>query len=108
MSRYLNLQSLFLDYFHPDWALDASRADVAREYVRTTQRAVVATTLRELNSLLSEASSEQELHERVLRDYSLFYDPWRDEIGMREWLSGLAGEIASAREREGPLDTPAS
>jgi hypothetical protein len=96
--RYLNLQTLFLDYFHPDWALDASRADVAREYVRNTPHETVATTVRELEALVSETPSERELHDLVLRDYSLFYDPWRDELGMREWLLGLVRDIRFAME----------
>jgi hypothetical protein len=37
--------------------------------------------------------SEEQLHDTMLREYSLFYDPWRDGISMREWLGGLLTEM---------------
>jgi hypothetical protein len=48
--------------------------------------------------------SEPQLHDLVIREYSLFYDPWFDEIGMREWLAGLLRELEEALKTVGPGD----
>lgn len=54
----------------------------------------------DLRELLAEPLSEAELREKVLGEYSLFYDPWREEITMREWLEGLLKEMQSHRDVE--------
>jgi hypothetical protein len=92
--RFTALQDFFLGYFHPDWRLDASsRGDVVKEFLKTAEQEVVRATARDLRDLLDLSMSEEQLHDTMLREYSLFYDPWRDGISMREWLGGLLTEM---------------
>jgi hypothetical protein len=54
----------------------------------------------DLQALLAENRTDEQLRDVLLRQYHLYYDPWRDEISMREWLSGLFKEIEEALERD--------
>lgn len=97
--RYTALQEFFLANFHPDWRLDhATRADIVREFARASDRDAPPRVSSDLADLLAEPLSERQLHEKILREYSLFYDPWRDEITMREWLQGLLVELRQVRD----------
>ena len=92
--RYDALQDFFLGYFHPDWRLDdSSRGAVVKEFRNTADRDTVTRLATDLRELLAEPLGEEDLHEMILNEYSLFYDPWRDEISMREWLEGLLKEV---------------
>ena len=85
---------MFLGYFHPDWRLNAeSRQEVVADFLATAQDADIRRVVEELTELLAEPLEESELHTLVLSEYSLFYDPWRDELTMREWLEGLRREL---------------
>src|SRR5690348_2991664 len=92
--RYDALQEFFLSYFHPDWRLDAgSRGEVVGEFLRSESDLAAQNVINDLRELLREPVEEDRLHEMVLQDYSLCYDPWKDEITMREWLEGLVREL---------------
>jgi hypothetical protein len=92
--RYDALQEFFLGYFHPDWRLDDnSRGAVVERFKRTAAKDAAGHVAADLADLLAEPLSEEDLHEKVLREYSLFYDPWHDEVTMREWLVGLLKEM---------------
>lgn len=96
--RYLELQELFLNYFHPDWQLEStSRLAAVRKYLRTAQPDAVRVLIEEIHALLAAPLSEEQLHELLLSEYSLNYDPWNDEITTREWLSGLAKDLGAPR-----------
>jgi hypothetical protein len=47
----------------------------------------------DLTNLLAQPLAEEDLHRLMLDEYSLFYDPWKDEISMREWLEGLLHDV---------------
>lgn len=92
--RYAALQEFFLGYFHPDWRLDHdSRVAVVQEFKRTAAKDAPTQVAADLTELLAEPLSEEDLHAKVINDYSLFYDPWSDELSMREWLEGLLKEV---------------
>lgn len=95
--RYLALQDFFLGYFHPDWQLDAaSRGAVVTAFLGAESPARVAAVATDLRELLAEKVEESELHNVLLKEYSLFYDPWTDELTMTEWLEGLLKEVEAA------------
>ncbi len=92
--RYWALQDFFLGYFYPDWHDEGqSRADIVRSFVQVAPPELLLSVRTDLRDLLAEPLSEKSLHDSVLNDYSLFYDPWRDEITMREWLAGLGRDM---------------
>lgn len=98
--QYSALDDFIGSYFHQDWRLDhASRADVANLLVRTRPELARSVT-QDLQALLAENRTDEQLRDVLLRQYHLYYDPWRDEISMREWLSGLFKEIEEALERD--------
>jgi hypothetical protein len=100
MSRRLySLQEFFLGYFHPDWELDSpSRAAVVEEFLRTAEPSQAQSVADDLRELLGRKLTEEQLRSLVLDEYSLFFDPWRHEISMREWLEGLLHEVESGAE----------
>jgi len=93
------LEEFVLAYFHQDWRLDnASRAEVANNFVRT-RRGLARTVRQDLGAVLAEEGTDEQLRDLMLWQYHLSYDPWRDEISMREWLTGLCKEIDEALNR---------
>ena len=94
------LERFILAYFHQDWRLDnASRAEVANNFVRT-QPEMAHSVTQDLQALLVEERTDEQLRDLLLWQCHLSYDPWRDEISMHEWLSGLLKEIREALERD--------
>ncbi len=92
--RYRALQEFFLAYFHPDWRLDAtSRGDVVADFLRVENAPRVTAVLDDLRELLAEPATEDELHNALIHEYSLSYDPWVDKTTTREWLEGLQREM---------------
>ena len=95
-ARYYAIQEFFGGYLHEDWDLEGSTTiDVARRFHREADPKDVAAVLAELDLLVREPLSEEELHSRMLTDYSLYYDPWKDELTMREWLTQVRAVLAS-------------
>ena len=93
------LEKFILAYFHQDWRLDnASRAEVANNFVRT-QPEMANSVTEDLQALLAEERTDEQLRDLLLWQYYLSYDPWRDEISMHEWLTGLLKEIEEALKR---------
>ena len=97
--RYPALDDFIGSYFHQDWRLDhASRADVVSLLVRTRPELAHSVT-QDLQALLAEERTDEQLRDLLLWQYYLSYDPWRDEISMHEWLTGLLKEIEEALKR---------
>lgn len=95
--RYHALQDLFLNYFHPDWRLESgSRADAVRKYLATAHPNAVQQLISEIHELLGAELTDEQLRELLLKQYSLFYDPWKDEVTAREWLAGVAQDLEAA------------
>ncbi|MBV9100703.1 MAG: hypothetical protein JO198_06625 [Candidatus Dormibacteraeota bacterium] len=94
MPRYYALQDLFLGYFHPDWREESrTRSDAVKKFLRTARPEAVAQVVVEIQDLLSTPLTDEQLRAVLTKDYSLFYDPWKDEITAREWLTGLARDL---------------
>ena len=97
--RLYAFQDFLLAWFHQDWQLDASsRKEVVAEFIATSHPAAVRDVAGDLRELLNRQLSEQQLHDEVLTEYSLSYDPWRDEISMKEWLTGLLRELEAGAQ----------
>ena len=93
--RFFHLQEFFLCYFHEDWNLDATTtAEVIHEYLACEDEAKIAVVLAELDELLQTTVPEDELRSRMLREYSLSYDPKADGLTMRSWLQSLRDQMA--------------
>lgn len=87
MPRYYALQDFFATYFHQDWDLDdPTTLDVVRRYCRESNSEAVGRVVDDIRDLFGQKLDENELHSLVLREYSISYDPWGDELRMREWL----------------------
>ena len=92
--RLLRLQEFFLGYFHPDWRLDAATtSEVVEEFLATADGDLINDVAVDLDELLEEDAPEDELHSRMLREYSLSYDPWSEGLTMRAWLVGLRSQL---------------
>jgi contact-dependent growth inhibition (CDI) system CdiI-like immunity protein len=88
------LKNFFGSYFYPDWQLDVpSRGAVVADFLQTAGPGVPQALAKDLRDLLGRNLTEEQLHTLVLHEYSRFYDPWRHEISMREWLEGLLREV---------------
>ena len=95
--RLYELQDLFLAYYHGDWGSDIDWPDgVAREVVRTSGPDEIRPVVADLRELLDRPMTDGELHELILVEYDLNYDPWRDGIPMRTWLQGLLDQLEAA------------
>jgi|SRR5450432_3123118 CdiI immunity protein len=101
--RYFAVQELFLGYFHPDWQLDAdARLDVVTHFLRAADAILIDQVIDELRELVQEPVSDDELHQAIDEDYSLYYDPSYDNLTMRAWLAGLLQELESGRHSSTP------
>ncbi len=97
--RYTALQEFIWAYFHEDWRLDAnSRGDVVANFLRFENAPRVTAVLDDLRELLAEPATEGELHDALIHEYRLSYDPWDDKITTREWLEGLQREMQNSPE----------
>ena len=95
--RYDALQDFFLTRFHEDWQEDsASRSQVVAEFVSSEDATLVEAVISDARGLLAEELPEEELHDLVIQEYSLSFDPWRHEITMGEWMRGLLRELLEA------------
>jgi hypothetical protein len=95
--RLYELQDLFLTYYHGDWGSDIDWPDgVASEVVRTNWPDRIRLVVTDLRELLARPMSDEELHELIMVEYDLNYDPWRDGIPMRTWLQGLLDQLEAA------------
>jgi hypothetical protein len=92
--RYYRLQEFFLGYLHPDWRVDAATmGEVVDEFLATADGDLIDDVAVELDELLGEDDTEDELNSRMLHEYSLFYDPRRDGLTMRAWLEELRSQL---------------
>jgi hypothetical protein len=99
--RYFAVQELFLSYFHPDWQLDAeSRLDVAMDFLDTADPILIHQVIEELRELVQEPMADDEFHQTIDEDYSLYYDPSRENVTMRAWLTGLLRELEAGRNTQ--------
>lgn len=93
-ARLFALQEFCLTYLHQDWRLDdPTTADVARRFRRETEPEFKAKLVADIRDLLSRPLPEGQLHEYLLDEYSISYDPWQDDITTRAWLESLLTEI---------------
>lgn len=93
--RFYAFQDFVLAYFHPDWRLDDPDAPaVVADFVRTTHFPRRAAVVQDIDGLLQLPLEEDALHDLVLRDYDLNYDPYSDGITMRDWLTRTRDAIA--------------
>ena len=93
--RYYALQEFFLGNFHPDWQLDAAdRTEAVETFLASADSEFVKGVLIDLRELLAQPLDEQQLHDSILDNYSLFYDPWKEHTTMRGWLEGLERELS--------------
>lgn len=93
-ARLFALQEFMLTYLHQDWMHDdATTLDVARRFRRESEPSFRAAVVDDIRGLLRRDLPEDALHEHLPHKYSVAYDPWRDEITTREWLTQLLREI---------------
>jgi CdiI immunity protein len=103
--RYFAVQELFLSYFHPDWQLDAdSRLEVATDFLDTADPILIDQVIEELRELVQEPMADDEFHQTIDEDYSLYYDPSHENVTMRAWLTGLLQELEGGRNK--PMEYP--
>jgi hypothetical protein len=97
------LKNFFISYFYPDWELYVrSRGAVVEDFLQSAGAGVPLAVAKDLRDLLGRNLTEEQLHSLVLAEYSRFYDPWRDEIRMTEWLEGLLRELEAGVRDESP------
>ena len=95
--RFGAFRGFVLSYLHEDWRLeDPDKTAVASRFVRTADAARRAAVVRDIDGLLSLPGDENPLHDLVLYDYHLSYDPYDDGLTMRDWLTRTRDEIAKA------------
>jgi hypothetical protein len=81
-----NLAQLFGGYFNQDWRLDrSSPAEILQLFVED-ERERVSATRAELDLLLREGMSEDQLRDFIVRRLGSYYDPTLVGKPMRDWL----------------------
>ena len=88
---YPRLEHMFGAYFHQDWDTDGDDwPDLVRNYLRDVSQQDALSTASEIDDLLAEGQTEEQLAERLLNQFGCFYDPRPDEDGFRAWLHEIA------------------
>ncbi|MFO0882746.1 MAG: contact-dependent growth inhibition system immunity protein [Pirellulales bacterium] len=93
MAKYPRLEHMFGTYFHQDWDTEGNDwPDLVCNYLRDVSQQVVISTASEIDDLLAEGQTDEQLEERLLSQFGCCYDahPDADGPGYRVWLNEIA------------------
>jgi hypothetical protein len=88
-TTYPRLEHMFGAYFHQDWDTEGDDwPDLVRNYLRDVSQQDALTTASELDGLLAEGQTDEQLEERLMSQFGCCYDahPDADGPGFRAWL----------------------
>ena len=95
MSDYPALENFLAAYFHQDWAMEHATPDAVVAYYRDSESTEqVAATREELARLLAQGLDDEALG-TTLRKLGSEYDPTRDGVSRRDWLTGMQASLAA-------------
>lgn len=95
MSGFPALQNFLSAYFHQDWAVEHDTAQAVVDYYTEGESPQQVAQLRaELERLLEEDLDEDDLAQQV-QALGSEYDPSADGGNYRDWLRGIAEQLAS-------------
>jgi hypothetical protein len=99
-SRFPGASQLFGAYFHQDWKSNGPTADhVVRTFAKAEGEATVLRTIKDIESLLIEFETEEELT-AVLDRFGNSYNALRAESSCREWLTRTIGVLRFSRSKK--------
>ena len=88
--EFTNLIQFFSGYFHQDWVYEAdSTNEVVDLFKDNEPKEFVDQVLNELNDLLEEKLSEEQLNKLLLEEFGCYYDPHLDGIKTSDWLMNV-------------------
>lgn len=93
MAKYPRLEHMFGAYFHQDWDTEGNDwPDLVCNYLRAVSQQVAISTASEIDDLLAEGQTDEQLEERLLSQFGCCYDahPDADGPGYRKWLNEIA------------------
>ncbi|CAG0936757.1 hypothetical protein TFLX_05645 [Thermoflexales bacterium] len=91
-----NLFQLLGGYFNEDWDLEADDdRGIVEFFMKQEPRETIQQTLNELQTLLGQKKSEDELNKIVFGELHCRYNPTADGLTTSQWLASLANQIDS-------------
>lgn len=94
MSDYPALENFLAAYFHQDWAMEHATPAAVVGYYRDSESAEqVAATRDDLERLLARDLDDAALG-AAARRLGSEYDPTREGVSWREWLSGVQASLS--------------
>jgi hypothetical protein len=87
---------LFGAYFHQDWSMDAKDwKGIVRAFISDSTADEVASTISELQALLHDVESEEEIERLLYTEFGCYYTPRPDLGGLsvRKWLEEVCEEL---------------
>ncbi|PYP84648.1 MAG: hypothetical protein DMG65_22200 [Candidatus Angelobacter sp. Gp1-AA117] len=100
MSNYNDLVPLFAGFFHQDWRDEFNNTEEALQaFVNDALPEELTGASTALQKLIQSNMSEEELGELML-DLGCFYNPTPTGKSYKQWLSDIAGRLASPVRRD--------
>ena len=93
---YHRLEHMFGAYFHQDWDTEGNDwPELVGNYLRDVTNQDALATAAEIDDLLSEGDTEEQLEERLLNQFGCCYDahPDADGPGFKNWLLVVANML---------------
>jgi hypothetical protein len=100
-TQYPALLALIEAYFHQDWAIEGRGTDeIVDVYLRENETGTALAAADEIDRLLSAQMTEADLRDVLLEQLGSGYDPYGEEISMREWLAHIGQRLRQAGSTE--------
>lgn len=91
-----NLFQLLGGYFNEDWDLEADNdKGIVEFFLKQESREKIQQTLSELQTLIDQKKSEDELNKIVFGELHCHYNPTADGLTTSQWLTSIADQIDS-------------
>jgi len=89
------LKHLAQAYFHQDYDLEApTPLDVVRQFYEAESPGARAELKADIESILSSAMSDQEIHDLWVKESGSSYDPEADGEAYRDWFARVLAELS--------------
>ena len=89
------LTEFFSTYFHEDFLLDADNPDaVIARYSNITNAEERRALSSAIQNFSAKVSSDEELEDKLFREYGCYYRPSGEGVSARKWLKKIVHDLA--------------
>ena len=93
-TKLVELHDFFGAYFHQDWMIEhGSSEDVISSFLVESDIGILRLVRQEIDSLLNEQRSEQDLRDYLLKELSCYYCYWNEWQTGEQWLLHIANRL---------------